>query len=74
MEQTVRAELVASVHSVVAQVGDQVAVGDTLVILESMKMEIPVVATVAGVVHEVVCAEGRSLAAGDPVCVVRVKE
>jgi biotin carboxyl carrier protein len=34
MEQTLRAEMVASVHSVVVAVGDEVVVGDTLVILE----------------------------------------
>ena len=50
MEQTVRAEMVASVHSIVAEVGAAVAVGDTLMILESMKMEFPVVVEVHGTV------------------------
>ena len=40
MEQVVRAEMVASVHSLVAQVGDELVPGDVIVILESMKMEI----------------------------------
>ena len=40
----VRAEMVANVWQVVASEGDQVADGDTLVVLESMKMEIPVLA------------------------------
>ena len=43
----VRAEMVANVWKVVAQQGDAVADGDTLVILESMKMEIPVLAETA---------------------------
>ena len=38
----VLAEMVASVHSIEASVGDSVVPGDTLVVLESMKMEIPV--------------------------------
>ena len=50
----------------------RVAAGDPLVILESMKMEIPIVATESGVVEEVVCTEGRAVAAGDAVCVLRV--
>jgi len=43
----VRAEMVANVWKVVAAAGDTVADGDTLVILESMKMEIPVLAEAA---------------------------
>ncbi|MFZ0214527.1 MAG: biotin/lipoyl-binding carrier protein [Candidatus Dormiibacterota bacterium] len=49
----VRAELVGSVWKVEVQAGDRVEEDDTLVILESMKMEIPVVAPIAGVVREV---------------------
>jgi biotin carboxyl carrier protein len=59
------------VWKIVVEVGDHVAVGDPLVVLESMKMEIPVVAVTAGIVHEILCSEGRSIAAGDPVCVIR---
>ncbi len=44
----VRAEMVANVWKVVVTEGDQVAEGDTLVILESMKMEIPVLAEDSG--------------------------
>ncbi len=44
----IRAEMVANVWKVVAAEGDAVADGDTLVILESMKMEIPVLAEGAG--------------------------
>ena len=50
MAEDVRAEIVASVLEVVVSAGDQIGVGDTLVLLESMKMEIPVLAEVAGVV------------------------
>ncbi len=65
MEQTIRAEMVASVHSVIVQVGDQVIVGDTLVILESMKMEIPVVVEVAGTVTEISVVPGDVVREGD---------
>ena len=70
MEQTVRAEMVASVHSVIVQVGDQVGVGDTLVILESMKMEIPVVVEVAGTVAELGVAPGDVVREGDIIAVL----
>ena len=48
MAEDVRAEIVASVLEVVVNEGDQIGEGDTLVLLESMKMEIPVLAEVAG--------------------------
>lgn len=54
----VRAELTANVWKVLVGVGDQVADGDTLVILESMKMEIPVLAEEEGVVAALAVAEG----------------
>lgn len=54
----VRAELTANVWKVLVSVGDQVADGDTLVILESMKMEIPVLAEEEGVVAALAVAEG----------------
>jgi biotin carboxyl carrier protein len=70
MEQTVRAEMVASVHSVVAGVGDEVAVGDTLVILESMKMEIPVVVEKPGTVAEISVAPGDVVREGDVIAIL----
>ena len=71
MQQTVRAEMVASVHSVVAAVGDAVIIGDTLVILESMKMEIPVVVEVAGTVSEISVAPGDVVREGDVIAILR---
>jgi urea carboxylase len=68
------AHVPGSVWKIVVQVGDRVAVGDPLVVLESMKMEIPVAATGEGIVHEILCAAGRSVAAGDPLCVLRAAE
>ena len=54
----VRAEMVANVWKVLVSQGDHVEDGDTLVILESMKMEIPVLAETAGVVTKLLVAEG----------------
>ena len=67
----VKAELVGSVWKVEARPGDQVAEDDVLIVLESMKMEIPVTAPVAGTVREVrvkeqdVVREGQVLAVID---------
>jgi biotin carboxyl carrier protein len=61
----IRAEMVANVWKVVAAAGDQVSDGDTLVILESMKMEIPVVSESDGTVVELAVAEGDVVQEGD---------
>jgi acetyl-CoA carboxylase biotin carboxyl carrier protein len=61
MAQTIRAEMVASVHSVLAAVGDRLEAGEALVILESMKMEIPVIAEVSGTVAALAVAEGDTI-------------
>jgi acetyl-CoA carboxylase biotin carboxyl carrier protein len=65
MSHYVDAELVASVWKVVVSVGDVVSPDDTLVILESMKMEIPVPAEVSGTVTEVAVREGDVVTEGD---------
>jgi acetyl-CoA carboxylase biotin carboxyl carrier protein len=61
----VRAEMVANVWKVVAAAGDTVAAGDTLVILESMKMEIPVLAEEGGHLVELAVSEGDVVQEGD---------
>jgi acetyl-CoA carboxylase biotin carboxyl carrier protein len=66
----VRAEMVANVWKVVAKEGDQVDDGDTLVILESMKMEIPVLAEGSGVVTKMHVAEGDVVQEGDPIATI----
>lgn len=65
MPQTIRAEMVASVHSVEVSVGDEVTTSDVLVVLESMKMEIPVVPEQGGVVLEIAVAVGDAIREGD---------
>jgi acetyl-CoA carboxylase biotin carboxyl carrier protein len=66
----VRAEMVANVWKVVASAGDTVADGDTLVILESMKMEIPVLADGGGTLARLAVAEGDVVQEGDLIAVI----
>ena len=66
----VRAEMVANVWKVVVAEGEQVEDGDTLVILESMKMEIPVLAEDAGVIAQLRVAEGDVIQEGDLIAVI----
>jgi acetyl-CoA carboxylase biotin carboxyl carrier protein len=66
----VRAEMVANVWKVVATEGESVADGDTLVILESMKMEIPVLAENSGTLTRLAVAEGDVIQEGDLIAVI----
>jgi biotin carboxyl carrier protein len=67
MAEEVRAHITGVVFQVVAGVGDKVAAGDPILILESMKMEIPVEAPRAGVVRELRAAEGQTVQEGEVV-------
>jgi acetyl-CoA carboxylase biotin carboxyl carrier protein len=60
----VRSEIAGSVWKIEVAVGDAVAEDDPLLILESMKMEIPLLAPRAGVVKEILVAEGEPIAEG----------
>jgi biotin carboxyl carrier protein len=66
----IRAEMVANVWKVVVAEGDAVEEGATLVILESMKMEIPVVAETAGTVSGLHVSEGDVVQEGDVIAVI----
>lgn len=66
----VLSEMVANVWRVMVSVGDQVSEGDVLVILESMKMEIPIESPEAGTVREVKVAEGGVVQEGDVIAVI----
>ncbi len=70
MAQTIRAEMVASVHSIVAEVGDEVGQGDAIMILESMKMEIPVIAEGPGTVTEISVQPGDVVREGDVLAII----
>lgn len=65
MPQRVEAEMVAGVLSILVEVGDSVEAGQTLLLLESMKMEIPVVPERAGAVTRVAVREGDVVQEGD---------
>ncbi len=65
MAEEVRAEMVANVWKVLVAEGDTVEDGDTLVILESMKMEIPVIAEADGIISKIAVTEGQVVQEGD---------
>jgi acetyl-CoA carboxylase biotin carboxyl carrier protein len=71
VDHEVRAEMVASVSEVVAPVGSVVAAGEMIVLLESMKMEIPVPSEVDGTVVQVPVAPGDVVQEGDLIAVVQ---
>jgi acetyl-CoA carboxylase biotin carboxyl carrier protein len=66
----VRAEMTASVWQVSVGVGDRVGIGDTLFILESMKMEIPVTSPVAGTVARIAVGDKENVLRGDLLAVI----
>jgi acetyl-CoA carboxylase biotin carboxyl carrier protein len=66
----VKAELVGNLWKIVTEVGQQVEEDDTLMILESMKMEIPVTTPVSGTIREILVREGDVVQEGQTVAVV----
>ncbi|MGI8407538.1 MAG: biotin/lipoyl-binding carrier protein [Actinomycetota bacterium] len=70
MAEDVLAEMVANVWKILVAKGDVVAEGDTICILESMKMEIPVEATVSGTVVAIAVVEGGVVQEGDIIATI----
>jgi acetyl-CoA carboxylase biotin carboxyl carrier protein len=66
----VEAHITGTVWRVEVSVGDSVDEGDTVVILESMKMEMPVEAEDPGVVKEIRCEEGQAVSEGETLVVL----
>ena len=66
----VEAHITGTVWKIEVEVGDSVEEGDTVVILESMKMEMPVEAEDSGVVRQILCEEGQSVSEGDTLVVL----
>ena len=66
----VEAHITGTVWKVECKVGQEVEEGDTLVIIESMKMEMPVEAEDDGKVREISCQEGQSVSEGDTLVVL----
>ena len=66
----VEAHITGTVWKIEVEVGDTVEEGDAVVILESMKMEMPVEADDPGIVAEILCTEGQSVSEGDTLVVL----
>ncbi|HEY7867810.1 MAG TPA: biotin/lipoyl-binding carrier protein [Methylomirabilota bacterium] len=70
MPEDVKAHITGVVFQITTKPGDAVAAGDPVIVLESMKMEIPVEAPRAGSVREIRVAEGQTVQEGDTVAVL----
>jgi acetyl-CoA carboxylase biotin carboxyl carrier protein len=66
----VEAHITGNIWKIAVAVGDSISEGDTVVILESMKMEIPVEAEDDGTVKEIRCEEGQAVSEGDVLVVL----
>jgi acetyl-CoA carboxylase biotin carboxyl carrier protein len=66
----IEAHITGTVWKIEVKVGDTVAEGDTVAILESMKMEMPVEAEDEGTVKEIVVSEGEAVSEGDTLVVL----
>jgi acetyl-CoA carboxylase biotin carboxyl carrier protein len=66
----VEAHITGTVWKIECEVGDTIEEGDTVVILESMKMEMPVEAEDSGTVTEILCEEGQAVNEGDTLVVL----
>jgi acetyl-CoA carboxylase biotin carboxyl carrier protein len=66
----VKAELVGNLWKIVVEVGQAVEEDDTLMILESMKMEIPITTPASGTVKEILVAEGEVVQEGQTVAII----
>jgi acetyl-CoA carboxylase biotin carboxyl carrier protein len=70
MREEIKAHITGVVFQITARPGDRVAAGDPVIVLESMKMEIPVEAPRAGAVTEIRVAQGQTVQEGDTVAVL----
>ena len=66
----VSAHITGTVWKIEVKVGQRISAGDTLVVLESMKMEMPVEAPESGTVVEIKCAEAQPVSEGDVLVVI----
>ena len=70
MPEEIKAHITGVVFQITAKPGDRVAAGDAVIVLESMKMEIPVEAPVGGVVKELRVAPEDQVQEGDVIAVI----
>ena len=68
----IQSEVTGTVWKIETKVGDDISEGDTLMILESMKMEIPVISTESGKLVEISVKEEEPVAEGQTVAVIEV--
>jgi acetyl-CoA carboxylase biotin carboxyl carrier protein len=66
----VEAHITGTVWKIECDVGQQIEEGDTVVVLESMKMEMPVEAEDDGVVKQITCEEGQAVSEGDTLVIL----
>ena len=67
----IEAHITGTVWKIECSVGDEIQEGDTVAILESMKMEMPVEAEDAGTVSEILCQEGQPVSEGQTLIVLQ---
>jgi biotin carboxyl carrier protein len=70
MPEEIKAHITGVVFQIAAKAGDTVAAGDPVIVLESMKMEIPVEAPRAGAVREIRVQEGQTVQEGETVAIL----
>jgi biotin carboxyl carrier protein len=70
MAEEIKAHITGVVFQITTKPGDAVGAGDPVIVLESMKMEIPVEAPRAGTVKEIRVAEGQTVQEGETVAVL----
>jgi len=71
-EITLKSDITGSVWKILSKPGDQVSEDDTMMIIESMKMEIPLSSTDDGVVKQVLVEEGSTVTEGQPVLILEI--
>jgi len=71
--EVVRAHIPANVWQIVVETGDVVEVGDKLIVLEAMKMEIAIVAPVAGTILDVLCTQGQLVSVDQVLFVIQTE-
>jgi len=70
MPEEVKAHITGVVFQIAAKAGDAVTAGDPVIVLESMKMEIPVEAPRSGRLKEIIVAEGQTVQEGDTIALL----
>jgi acetyl-CoA carboxylase biotin carboxyl carrier protein len=66
----IKSEITGTVWQVKSRPGDKLEAGDTLIVIESMKMEIPVITEDPGVVKEILVKEKDAVAEGQVVAII----